>query len=89
MSTGDTAPELAQGYTLQRQGRLAEAATLFRQAIAREPQNGDALHLLGVTLGRMGQVREAVAQLTAAAEARPSNPYILTNLGNALSSVGR
>ena len=89
MSAGDTATELAQGYALQQQGRLAEAATLFRRAIAREPQNGDALHLLGVTLGRMGQAGEAVTHLTAAAAARPSNPYILTNLGNALSTVGR
>ena len=89
MSTGDTANELAQGYALQRQGRLAEAATLFRRAIAREPRNGDALHLLGVTLGRMGDAHEAVTLLTSAAEARPSNPYILTNLGNALSNVGR
>ena len=89
MSAADTATELAQGYTLQRQGRLAEAAMLFRQAIAREPRNGDALHLLGVTLGRMGQAQEAVTHLRAAAAARPSNPYILTNLGHALSSVGR
>ncbi|HZT01011.1 MAG TPA: tetratricopeptide repeat protein [Steroidobacteraceae bacterium] len=89
MSAGDTATELAQGYTLQQQGRLAEAATLFRQAIAREPNNGDALHLLGVTLGRMGQAQEAVLHLQAAADARPSNPYILANFGHALSSVGR
>lgn len=89
MSAADTGTELARGYTLQQQGRLAEAAALFRQAIAREPQNGDALHLLGVTLGRMGQAQEAVTHLKAAADVRPSNPYVLANFGHALSSVGR
>ncbi len=57
--------------------------------IAREPQNSDALHLLGVALGQMGRAQEAVKLITAAVEARPSNPYMHCNLGNALSSVGR
>jgi tetratricopeptide (TPR) repeat protein len=81
--------ELAQAHALQRQGRLAEAAALLRQVIAREPRNGDALHLLGVTLGQMGQPQEALKLLSAAVEARPSNPYMHCNLGNALSSLGQ
>lgn len=88
MSAGGS-PELAQGYAMQRQGRLAEAAALFQQVIAREPQNGDALHLLGVTLGQMGRVQDAVRLIGAAVDVRPSNPYMHCNLGNALSSVGR
>jgi len=81
--------DLAHGYALQRQGRLAEAAAVFRQVIAREPHNADALHLLGVTVGQMGKPQEAVTLIGAAAEARPSNPYIHCNLGNALSSAGQ
>ena len=82
-------PQLAQGYAMQRQGRLAEAAALFQQVIAREPRNGDALHLLGVTVGQMGRAQEAVRLIGAAVEVTPSNPYMHCNLGNALSSVGR
>ena len=89
MSAEAGGTELAQGYALQRQGRLAEAAAVFRQVIVREPRNADALHLLGVTLGQMGQPQEAVKLLVAAVEVRPSNPYMHCNLGNALSSVGR
>lgn len=81
--------ELAKGHALQRQGRLAEAAAMFRQVIAREPRNGDALHLLGITLGRMGNAQEAVRLITTAIEIQPSNPYMQANLGNALSSIGR
>ena len=88
MNTGGNG-ELAQGYALQRQGRLAEAAELFQRVIAREPRNGDALHLLGMTLGQMGRPQEAVHLIGAAAQVRPSNPYIHCNLGNALSSIGR
>ena len=89
MSGGAGGTELAQGYAMQRQGRLAEAAALFQQVIAREPQNGDALHLLGVTLGQMGRPQEAVRLIGAAVEVRPSNPYMQCNLGNALSGIGR
>jgi tetratricopeptide (TPR) repeat protein len=89
MKAADGAAELAQGYALQRQGRLADAAAIFRQVIAREPRNGDALHLLGITLGQMGRPQEAVQAITAAVGVRPSNPYMHANLGNALSSVGR
>lgn len=89
MSPAGSGTALAQAHALQRQGRLAEAAALFRQVIAHEPRNGDALHLLGVTLGQMGQPQEAVRLISAAAEVRPSNPYVHCNLGNALSSVGR
>jgi tetratricopeptide (TPR) repeat protein len=89
MSAPGSSAELAQGYALQRQGRLAEAAALFQQVISREPHNGDALHLLGVTLGQMGRSQEAVKLIGDAVEVRPSNPYMHCNLGNALSSVGR
>lgn len=81
--------ELAQGYALQRQGRLTEAAAMFEQVLAREPRNADALHLLGVTLGQLGRPQEAVRLIAAAVEVRPSNPYMRANLGNALGSIGR
>ncbi len=85
----NTSAHLAQGQALQRQGRLAEAAALFRQVLASEPRNADALHLLGITLGRMGHPQEAVELLTAATRAKPSNPVMHANLGNALCELGR
>lgn len=89
MSAAGAQSELAQGYALQRQGRLAQAAAVFERVVAREPLNGDALHLLGITLGQMGRAEEAVKRIAAAVALRPSNPYMHCNLGNALSSMGR
>jgi protein O-GlcNAc transferase len=81
--------ELAEGYTLQQQGRLPEAAATFRRLLKSEPRNSNALHLLGVTLARMGQVEDAARHMAAAVELQPANPAMRINLGNALSELGR
>ena len=45
---------LARANDLQQQGRLAEAVSLCREVLAREPRNCDALHLLGLLAARLG-----------------------------------
>lgn len=80
---------LAEAQSLQRQGRLAEAADVLRLLIAHEPGNASALHLLGVTLGRLGRPQEAASLIGAAIRVDPANPYMHANLGNALANIGR
>src|SRR5579859_5189624 len=89
MNTSRSAEQIAQGHALQRQGKFAEAEVAFRQVLAQEPNNAQALHLLGVTVGRMGRPLEAVSHFTAAARLQPANPYFQTNLGHALLEAGR
>lgn len=89
MNTSRSAEQIAQGHALQRQGKFAEAEVAFRQVLAQEPANAQALHLLGVTVGRMGRPQEAVIHFTAAARLQPANPYFQTNLGHALLEAGR
>lgn len=89
MNTSRSAEQIAQGHALQRQGRFAEAEVVFRQVLAEEPRNAQALHLLGVTVGRMGRHQDAVDLITGATRSQPSNPYFHTNLGHALIEVGR
>ena len=89
MNTSPSAEQITKGHALQRQGRFPEAEVVFRQVLANEPRNAQALHLLGVTVGRMGRHQEAVTHITAATRADPSNPYFHTNLGHALIEVGR
>ena len=89
MNTSRSAEQIAQGHALQRQGRFAEAEVVFRQVLADEPRNAQALHLLGVTVGRMGRHQDAVNLITNATRSQPSNPYFHTNLGHALIEVGR
>ena len=80
---------LAEAYQLDQRGRLAEAVEAYRQLITYEPNNSDALHLLGVALARSARPQEALETLTRAAALQPENPYIQMNLGNALSELGR
>lgn len=89
MSQSPAEAQLAQAHALQREGRLADAAAVLRQLLAREPRNARALHLLGATLGRMGRPDEAVPLFQAAAGFQPSNPFVQANLGKALADTGR
>src|ERR1700679_1942941 len=97
MQTGRTAncamrntnPALAQAHELEKRGRLSEAIEAYRRLLAYEPDNSDALHLLGVALGRADHPEEACAALAAAARLQDDNPYIHANLGNALSVLRR
>jgi tetratricopeptide (TPR) repeat protein len=81
--------QLAQAVKLDRQGRLAEAVAAYRQVLAGEPRNSDALHLLGIALARMGHTQEAAGMIAAAVQIQPQNFAMQSNLGNALSALGR
>jgi tetratricopeptide (TPR) repeat protein len=81
--------QLAQALTLQQQGRLADAVSLYREVLNKEPRNGDALHLCGLALARMGRVKDALPVLAAAVAVQPSNPAILNNFANALNEFGQ
>jgi protein O-GlcNAc transferase len=71
-----------------RSGRLAEAERLYREALDGDPQNPDALHLLGVLCTQRGDpaagldlIRQAIAQ-------RPGAAMFHNNLGKALAECG-
>jgi len=81
--------QLAQAISCQRQGRLAEAVTIYRQLLASEPRNGDALHHCGVAMAQMGRVQDAVGLFAAAVQVQPANPVMQANLGRALGDLGR
>jgi tetratricopeptide (TPR) repeat protein len=85
----NTNPALARAHELEERGRLSEAIDAYRGLLAYEPNNSDALHLLGIALGRTDRPREAYEALAAAARLQDDNPYIHTNLGHALSTLGR
>jgi Flp pilus assembly protein TadD len=46
--------QLKSGMSHQQAGELKEAERIYRKALAEEPNNPDALHLLGVVLGDGG-----------------------------------
>jgi tetratricopeptide (TPR) repeat protein len=72
-----------------RTGRLPEAETLYREILAVEPNNADALHLLGVVAHQTGRAELAVEMIGAAIASNPEVPAYHCNLGVALGALGR
>ena len=80
---------VTQAVAAHRQGRLAEAETLYREVLARDPASFDALHLLGVIQGQRLNHAEAIALLSQALEIRPTDAAAHCNLGMALRGSGQ
>jgi Tfp pilus assembly protein PilF len=77
------------GVELHRAGRLAEAERQYRQVLAADPQNADALHLLGILNSQLGR-EEIAADLIKRAIARdPGRAIYHGNLGLTLHRLGR
>ncbi len=70
-------------------GRLAKAEGLYNQVLQADPDNPDALHLLGVVAHQEGDNERAVALISQALEHRPEFADAHSNLGNALRELGR
>jgi len=80
---------LERALNLHRQGRLSEAASSYREVLAKEPRHAEAMHLLGLVMAAMGRGSEALDLITAAVRLQPSNAAMHANLGNALSDLRR
>ena len=70
-------------------GRLDEAERLYREVLAGEPENPDALHLLGVLKGQRGDPAAGVELIGKAVALRPAAPAFHNNLGKALYETGQ
>jgi predicted O-linked N-acetylglucosamine transferase (SPINDLY family) len=77
------AEALAQGTRHQQAGQLAEAERLYRLALQADPQNAQALNLLGTIAMLVGQPDQAVALLNQAIRIDRSQPAYHVNLGEA------
>ncbi|MCC7370846.1 MAG: tetratricopeptide repeat protein [Chloroflexi bacterium] len=70
-------------------GQLVEAEALYRQVLALDEEQPDALHLLGVLALQVGQPAAAVPLIERAIAHRPNAPTFRLNLGNALLALGQ
>ena len=64
----------AAGSAALREGRAAEAASNFEQALAQEPERLDALIGLGISRFRLGGYDDAIASLSQAVSRAPAHP---------------
>ena len=84
-----TSQLLQQAVALHQRGDLAQAEALYAEVLRREPDNFDALHLLGV-LARQGGAPESAIELIGRAIALDAGKAIAhCNLGAALQDAGR
>jgi protein O-GlcNAc transferase len=70
-------------------GNTVRADLLARQVLSREPENADALHLLGLISSQRGEQETARDFLERAIEANPLCAQFRTNLGVVLEALGR
>ena len=74
--------------TWEQCGMYANAETLWRSTLARNPGSWMAENNLGVLLAKKGKVREAIAEFHKALQIRPDDGKAMNNLGNALALEG-
>ena len=85
----DHAKNLASALALHRAGRMEQAHALYRQILADEPDNADAMNLLGILLDQTGQALAAIDMLRRAVAAQPRSPHFYVSLSAALTHAGQ
>jgi tetratricopeptide (TPR) repeat protein len=84
----DDSPLVAAGRAHHRLGALAEAKAHYHAALAQDPRDGEALHLLGVLAQQEGDLAQCVKLIEAGLSIRPTAPAY-SNLSHALWRLGR
>jgi len=85
----DVASKLAQAVALQQQGRLAEAEQRYGAILSAVPDQGDALHYLGLVKFVTGRFGEALQSIAAAMRAATPSPDVLLHYGLVLNALNR
>jgi predicted O-linked N-acetylglucosamine transferase (SPINDLY family) len=80
---------VAEAVTHHQAGRLPEAAALYREALAADPEHPDALHLLGVLACDCGDLEAAEVLLGEATRIEPGIAQFHGDQGLALLLAGR
>ncbi len=70
-------------------GRLAEAESIYREVLASDPGNVDALHLLGMAVAQAGERASAIEWIERAIQGNPAIPAFHNNLGTVLQAEER
>ncbi len=81
--------KLAEASQMHRSGRVAEAEKIYRQVLAENPGQPDALHLLGILTHQEGRRDEAAELLRQAVETQPERPGFHIGLGRLLADRGQ
>lgn len=89
VATNGVRAAMVEAFGRHQAGELAAAARGYQAILARDPNNADAAHLLGVVLHQQGQSARAVEQISRAVALRPSVPAFHANLAEAYRASGQ
>ena len=78
-----------EGFERHRAGDVPAALVLYNQALARDPNESDALHLSGMALRALGRLDEALGFLDRACALRPADAMFHANRAAALLDMAR
>ena len=79
--------KLTEALALHQQGRLGQAKEIYEELLNANPQNADALHLLGVVAYQTKNYQGAVDLIGKAIESNPNHAAYYSNRGLALQEV--
>ncbi len=82
-------PHLDRGHAAAREGRMADAETAYRQAVAADATNVRAHESLATLLARRGDAEGAIEHFGVAVRLAPENARAHSDLGVLLSELGR
>jgi tetratricopeptide (TPR) repeat protein len=84
----DSRALIARGLALHQRGELNAAERVYQSILLREPQNADALHLMGSVRGRQGLTEEGIRLMEEAIAVSPRVSIYHNNLGNLKNNLG-
>ncbi|MCH9673398.1 MAG: sulfotransferase [Gammaproteobacteria bacterium] len=87
-ATNPFAEQLTTALHYHQSGGIDQAAHIYRSILAQQPDEPDALHLLGICHHQRGDIAEAIQCLSRAVKARPDDPQFQNNYGEALRAAG-
>ena len=79
---------LRAAISLHQSGDLVQAKALYQKILASEPENAEALHLLGVLFHQQGAHARAVELISRAVAHKPNMPAFHANLAEAHRALG-
>ncbi|MDO9360343.1 MAG: tetratricopeptide repeat protein [Polaromonas sp.] len=80
---------VVQAVALQQQGKLDEARALYAEVLQAQPDNFDALHLMGLVEFSSGRPEQAAELIGRAIAVGPNNAAAHHNLGTVLAALGQ
>ncbi len=78
-----------EGSQLHQNGLFEDAETYYKAILKAQPNNLDVKHLLGILRCQQGQYLDSLKLIRQVLAADHHKPIALTNIGNALSKLGR